>query len=316
MAWTRKVLDVDGRQILVKHGSIYVHCHPCRVALERRLSSEVDIDDTSKKSMVKPARMSSQLDATNVSKDNDSDSDIDADSEPEEISQDEDVANVEFQGSMLMPANNPTNNTNEGAQNLPPNPDISHTTDSVPENQAFAVEPSFTVNHLLKKDMNLRFKRNDKEEWITGKLFSRAGKTTGKYANTWNVQSETGIEPVDFDQDVSTWEEVSIENTLFCAEENCDEFVINTIHQTKIEDDISLAKEKELVSWREQGVYEEVENMGQSCITTRWVLKTKMVNGKETVKARLCARGFQELQDFRIDSPTCSRESVHMLLLS
>ena len=59
----------------------------------------------------------------------------------------------------------------------------------------------------------------------------------------WNVQCETGIEPVDFDRDVSIWEEVSIEKTLFCAEENCDEFVINTIHQTKIEDDISLAKE-------------------------------------------------------------------------
>ena len=72
-----------------------------------------------------------------------------------------------------------------------------------------------------------------------------------------------------------------MENTLLCAEENRDEFVINTVHQTKIEDDISLVKEKELVSWREQGIYEEVQDMGQSCITTRWVLKTKTVNGQE-----------------------------------
>ena len=149
--------------------------------------------------MVKPARISSQSDTNNVSKDNDSDSDIGADLEPEEISQDENVANIEFQGSMLMPTNNPTNNTNEGTQNFPSNPDVSHTAESVPENQAVAVEPSFTVNHLLKKNMNLRFKRNDKEELTLGNLFSRAGKTTGKYANAWNVQSETGIEPVDFD---------------------------------------------------------------------------------------------------------------------
>ena len=72
-----KVLGVDGWQVLVKHRSIYVCCHPCQVALETRSSSEVDIDDTSKKSMVKPARISSQL-GTNIetSKDNDSDSDV------------------------------------------------------------------------------------------------------------------------------------------------------------------------------------------------------------------------------------------------
>ena len=68
---------------------------------------------------------------------------------------------MEFQGSMHMPTNNPTNNTNEGTQNLPPNPDFSHTADSVPENQSVAIEPSFTVNHLLKKNMNLRLKSND-----------------------------------------------------------------------------------------------------------------------------------------------------------
>ena len=128
--------------------------------------------------MMKPARISSWSGTNNVSKDNDSDSDVDVDSEPEEISQDENVANMEFQESMLMPTNNPTNNTNEGTQSLPPNPDNSHTVDSVPENQAVAVEPSFTANHLLKKIINLTFKRNDKEEWITGKLYSRAGKTT------------------------------------------------------------------------------------------------------------------------------------------
>ena len=205
-----------------------------------------------------------------------------------------------------MPTNNLTNSTNEGTQGLPPNPDNSHTVDSVPENQTVAVEPSVTV----KKNMNLRFKRNDKEEWNTGKLYSRAGKTTGKYPNAWNVQSKSGTESVDVDRDVSTWEEVSIENALLCGEENCDDLIINTILQMKTEDDISLAKEKELTNWREQGVYEEVGDMGHSCITTRCVLKTKMVNTQETVKAQLCTRGFQELQDFHTDSPTCSQESV------
>ena len=83
--------------------AICVCCHACQVALERRLSSEVDIDDTSKKSIVKPARISSQSGTNNLSKDNDSDSDVDVDSEPEEISRDENVANMEFQENMLIP---------------------------------------------------------------------------------------------------------------------------------------------------------------------------------------------------------------------
>ena len=142
---------------------------------------------------MKAARSSTQSGTNHVSQDNDSDSAIDVDSEPEEISQDENAANMEIQESMLMPANNLTNSTNEGTHSLPPNPDNSHTADSVSENQAVAVEPSFTVNHLSKKNMNLRFKRNVKEEWNTGKLYSRDGKTTKKYPNAWNVQSETGI---------------------------------------------------------------------------------------------------------------------------
>ena len=33
----------------------------------------------------------------------------------------------------------------------------------------------------------------------------------------------------------------------------------------------------------------------------------KLVEGKPITKARLCARGFEEIQDFRNDSPCCSR---------
>ena len=33
-----------------------------------------------------------------------------------------------------------------------------------------------------------------------------------------------------------------------------------------------------------------------------------------STKARLCARGFEEEQDFRTDAPTCARESVRLSL--
>ena len=31
MAWTRTLIGQDGKQILVKHGSVYVHVHACRI---------------------------------------------------------------------------------------------------------------------------------------------------------------------------------------------------------------------------------------------------------------------------------------------
>ena len=61
-------------------------------------------------------------------------------------------------------------------------------------------------------------------------------------------------------------------------------------------------------------MYAEVEDRGQNCISVRWVVTPKMINGQPSVKARLCAKGFQEQQDFRTDSPTCSRESVRVVL--
>ena len=55
---------------------------------------------------------------------------------------------------------------------------------------------------------------------------------------------------------------------------------------------------RELNSWREQNVYEEVHNEGQQTISVSWVIKPKIMNGKHSTKARLCTRGFEELQYF------------------
>ena len=74
------------------------------------------------------------------------------------------------------------------------------------------------------------------------------------------------------------------------------------------------AKQKELSEWRNREVYSEVENIGQELITLRWVCTPKIIDGKPSVKARLCARGFQEQCDIRSDSPTCSREGIRVAL--
>lgn len=50
------------------------------------------------------------------------------------------------------------------------------------------------------------------------------------------------------------------------------------------------AKHAELKKLQDFKVHEEVEDSGQTCISTRWVLWSK---GPE-IRARLVARGFEE----------------------
>ena len=61
-------------------------------------------------------------------------------------------------------------------------------------------------------------------------------------------------------------------------------------------------------------MYEEIVDNGQDSMSVRWVVTSKLVDEKVVCKARLCARGFEEIQTFRTDSPTCSRESTRLLL--
>ena len=64
----------------------------------------------------------------------------------------------------------------------------------------------------------------------------------------------------------------------------------------------------ELNQWRNEQVYD----LGQQCISLRWVMKKKVVNEKKIIKAHLCAKGFKEEQNFKTDSPTCSREGIRL----
>ena len=57
-------------------------------------------------------------------------------------------------------------------------------------------------------------------------------------------------------------------------------------------------------------------DQGQPKILIRWVYTNKEYNGKQTVEARLVAKGFQDKDtcNVRNDSPTCSKESLGAVL--
>ena len=59
---------------------------------------------------------------------------------------------------------------------------------------------------------------------------------------------------------------------------------------------------------------EEVGDRGQDALSSRWIMTDKSTETEKKVKARLLARGFEEKVKVQAESPTGSRETLHMLL--
>ena len=91
-----------------------------------------------------------------------------------------------------------------------------------------------------------------------------------------------------------------------------DEKSINEVFIAQSKEEEIKAKLTELEQWKSRQVYKEVEDTGQECISLCRVIKSKIINKKSGIKARLSARGFKEEQNDRTNSPICSREGMRM----
>jgi hypothetical protein len=86
-------------------------------------------------------------------------------------------------------------------------------------------------------------------------------------------------------------------------------FIPRHLHTTKAVVD---AKTKELDNFKTFGVYEIVPDIGQPRIRTGWVITEKMFGQVKGVKARLVARGNEEEQTVRTDSPTVGKSTLRL----
>ena len=98
------------------------------------------------------------------------------------------------------------------------------------------------------------------------------------------------------------------------SEETSEECLVSNEAVKLHKESVSKAKLEELASWRDNEVYRVVEDIGQERISVRWVVTDKVKDNSVVTKARLCARGFEEVQHFRKDSPTCSKECVRFVM--
>ena len=144
----------------------------------------------------------------------------------------------------------------------------------------------------------IKYKIND--EWVTGTIMSRAGKSTGKYKTWYNVRDGNNEER-SIDLGVVEWEKIpDTEINITSASEKV----------KSEEKDITIAKKNELHKLAEFNTYEEIAECGQRT-STRWVITNK--EGK--TKARLVVRGFEE-KDLEIprDSPTVGKGEMRIFL--
>lgn len=160
----------------------------------------------------------------------------------------------------------------------------------------------------VKPGQVITFRIGDDEEMHTATLISRAGKSTGKHRNWFNVRHHnTGDEVLEQSVDLEQLKDLTVlDNDV--RDDTEDVMVVNEVS-------FDAAKEAELKSWEKHKVFETVQDIGQKAISTRWICTFKEKEGAVIPKARLVARGFEEIDpELEKDSPTCSSESLKVIL--
>ena len=174
-------------------------------------------------------------------------------------------------------------------------PETQHHED-IEEQPQFAYQQKIS----LRKNDQIEYKINENDPWITGTVLGRAGKASTSTKYWFNVEDkETGEEKsLNFEQ-LSDWRKVNEEIDLVTVSDT------NSIFS-----DVLQAKHVELRKLKDFDVYDVVEDVGQPCISTKWVI-TRKDGG---MKARLVARGFEETQYIESNSPTVAKTTMRILL--
>lgn len=284
-----RLLGRDGQICLLKHGGFYIRVHPCRMApVQEAENSTCNIEPSASTSAP------SNPDVGTSGTDTDSDA-----SDDESSSTGTDV-------NEPLPLSNP-----------------SEVTTPVDESVPALKGPASCAKDMPKIREVIAYKTSEDDSWRFGKVLSRGGKVGGLHWHFLNIQPVGSVDPasvdaVSFRDDVLQWRtaldtEVIDHPVVQGVQSSVSQFVYigNQVDSDKFEH----AKADELNKWQSMKVYSEVENTGQTSISTRWVCTEKVKGGSVVYKARLVARGFEEdSSHLTKKSPTCSKDSFRLAL--
>ena len=270
-----KVVFQDGKIVFVRHGGVFIRASPNRII---KLHSEFSKhEENPEESIVKEKSDQSRND--NSPENDESKNKILAEVIPAQ------TADVQTQDHRMVV------NDSQGID-CPQNEQIS--------GQSTTIESSDLWTKLLKKGDRIRYK-SENNDWNDATILSRAGKSKGPLNKWYNIRDD--ITKREFSIDLSSdsaWYPV--------MEENVNVVMIPKRQQNT--DTCIQAKNDELVKLKSFETYEEVKDVGQSKISTTWVLWKK----GEGVRARLVARGFEEQNTSDKDSPTVSKSTMRVFL--
>ena len=278
------VIGRDGSQILVKHAGMLVRVHSVRLRKSTISNTEESMPDSCEKKSLKTSELEIQ-----------SDNDDEPSVNPMEIS----------------PVENSSNNTRSStSETMLPYSDLGEQSEDVQVNDEFydAQNEIASTNKTLEKvcqqfvvGQRINGVNKNSGELISGTIISRAGKAKGQYKDWYNVKkNDDSVAAYDLRKDFESLEIVSDNEEML------------VLHSSN---NVMKAKELEMENWRNNNVFEEVENCGQNLLSLRWVVTEKLRDGNTVIKARLVARGFEEdTREMRKDSPTCSREAVRLTI--
>jgi transposase InsO family protein len=282
-------------QVFVKHGSFYIRVHPCRLQLKKEATRTV-----TKYPTAEPPSSELSHDGTHGS--------LGVpcyENGPSNVS----IANVPVNnvpvddGSVDITAvnDNPTP-TVDSTNNVPDGITVDNHEVSVDTTTGAMNDRSTPINPAtsqIKPGIKVRYRDYADQPTHEGIVTTRAGKARGVNRHWWNTTRPNGTShAVDFNA-VHEWEIIPQDNL---DQEQGQETLVNatllTINKSRELD----AKKIELEQWKTMDVYQEVDDTGQDCMSLRCVMKEKINdNGKQTMKARLCVRGFEEEFTFRTD---------------
>ena len=137
---------------------------------------------------------------------------------------------------------------------------------------------------------------------FSGTVVSRAGKAGGKHRSWRNVRLDIPNTP---ETTINAFDLEKVDNLRVIEPEREENVLLTHV-------DFGDAKKQELKTWRDLDVFTEVDEQGQSTISSRWVLTEK--EGRK--KARMVTRGFEDDEIDTVDkqSTTCSKEAFRILL--
>ena len=279
-----KVIGVDGQRCLIKHGGLYYRVHPCKMlhtseqGKEKRPVNHEQIDDQS-------TDESHEAEQHEVEQHESSDDDVNdngALSEPEFLT----PPSTPFQHNLENVPEDLHNNNEAGALNQSVN---------TPTHPALGIEHDPDSN-----DMN---------DYIRVPLFKN---------------EEEDDEPITGEENLPSKPTKRLPRMLACLQNHNKPGTSEVLHATAdsgkavvVPDGprFSEPKLQEIQKWKDLDAFSEAIDTGQPRISHRWVCTEKTVGSGLHLKARLCARGFEEnTYELRKDSPTCQKESLRMVL--